>query len=316
MGLLDADGAAAEGLAAALAAVRDREPLADLAERVAGLAAELADVVAEARDRVDTIDDDPEQLAALRERRALLRELRRKYGDTLGEVLTFRTEIAERLAELESHDERAAELDAERIRLSGELDAERSRVRAEREASAPLLGAAVEGHLHGLAMQGARLAVTVDGPAGDEVVIELAANAGHDPMPLSKVASGGELARTMLALRLVVTAGPPTLVFDEVDAGIGGEAAHAVGRSLAALADRHQVLVVTHLAQVAAAADHHVAVTKRDVGGTTLSAAHLLDDEARIVELSRLLSGSPDSEAARVHAVELREAALAGRARS
>ena len=154
-------------------------------------------------------------------------------------------------------------------------------------------------------MAGARLAVDVDGPAGDEVTFRLAANTGHEPQPLAKVASGGELARTMLALRLVLTAGPPTLVFDEVDAGIGGTAATMVGSSLAALADTHQVLVVTHLAQVAAVADHHVAITKTSVAGSTVSAATLLDRESRIVEVSRMLSGSPDSEAAREHAIEL-----------
>jgi DNA repair protein RecN (Recombination protein N) len=103
----------------------------------------------------------------------------------------------------------------------------------------------------------------------------------------------------------VLTSGPPTLVFDEVDAGIGGEVAHTVGANLAALTSDHQVLVVTHLAQVAACADHHVAVSKREVDGVTVSAAHLLADDARIIELSRMLSGSPDSSAAREHAEEL-----------
>ena len=109
----------------------------------------------------------------------------------------------------------------------------------------------------------------------------------------------------MLALRLVLSAGPPTLVFDEVDAGIGGAAANTVGASLAALADTHQVLVVTHLAQVAAVADHHVAISKTAVKGSTVSAATLLDRESRIVEVSRMLSGSPDSDVAREHATEL-----------
>jgi DNA repair protein RecN (Recombination protein N) len=133
-------------------------------------------------------------------------------------------------------------------------------------------------------------------------------------LPLAKVASGGELARTMLALRLVLTAGPPTLVFDEVDAGIGGEAAVAVGRSLAALGVDHQVMVVTHLPQVAAFADAHVRVSK--VSGQDRTVAHIepLDDPARVVELSRMLSGQPDSRTARDHAEELLATATRERA--
>jgi DNA repair protein RecN (Recombination protein N) len=303
--LLDADGEGPGAVAEALAAVEGRLPFADIELRLRSVMAELADVAAEVRNRAESIDDDPERLAALRERRAMLRELRRKYGDDLAEVAAFAEESAQRLAELRSHDERAAELDSRRTELLAELSAEQTRVRAARVAAAPRLASAVEAHLEGLAMAGARLDVTVDGAAGDEVVFQLAANAGHDAQPLAKVASGGELARTMLALRLVLTAGPPTLVFDEVDAGIGGEAANTVGASLARLADTHQVLVVSHLAQVAAVADHHVALTKREVDGTTVSAATLLDRESRIIEVSRMLSGSPDSEVAREHAIEL-----------
>ncbi len=307
---LGGDGAAAAAVAEALAAIEGRSPFDDLEPRVRSLAAEMGDLAGELRDRVDAIDDDPERLASIRERRALLHELRRKYGADLGEVLAYGAEAAERLAELRSHDERAAALDAQRRDLLGRLEAEQARVRSERAAAAPKLAAAVEEHLVGLAMAGARMEVTVDGLAGEEVTFRLAANAGHEPQPLAKVASGGELARAMLALRLVLTAGPPTLVFDEVDAGIGGEAANTVGASLAALADDHQVLVVTHLAQVAATADHHVAVSKASArgggsGGVTVRAVQLLDRESRVVELSRMLSGSPDSAAAREHAVEL-----------
>jgi DNA repair protein RecN (Recombination protein N) len=307
-GLLDADGAAAGAVAEALAAVEGRAPFADVEERLRSLMAELADLATEIRDRAESIEDDPERLAALRERRALLRELRRKYGRDLAEVAAFARESAERLAELRSHDERAEDLDLRRVELRERLDAEQARVRAARVAAAPRLAAAVESHLQRLAMAGARLEVAVDGPAGDDVVFRLAANIGHDAQPLAKVASGGELARTMLALRLVLSAGPPTLVFDEVDAGIGGTAANTVGESLARLADTHQVLVVSHLAQVAAVADHHVAIFKTEVDGTTMSAATLLDRESRIVEVSRMLSGSPDSDVARDHAVELLDA--------
>jgi DNA repair protein RecN (Recombination protein N) len=306
--LLDADGNAAGAVAEALAAIEGRGPFVDVEQRLRSILAELADLASATRDRAESINDDPERLAALRERRALLRELRRKYGSDLAEVAEFARESAERLAELRSHDERAEELDRRRAELIEELRVEQARVRAARVAAAPRLGVAVESHLRELAMAGARLDIAVEGPAGDEVVFRLAANAGHDPLPLAKVASGGELARTMLALRLVLTAGPPTLVFDEVDAGIGGEAANTIGASLARLAETHQVLVVSHLAQVAAVADHHVAIFKHEVGGSTMSAATLLDRESRIVEVSRMLSGSPDSEVAREHAVELLDA--------
>ena len=303
--LLEADSAALEAVSSALAAVQNRGPFVDLEERLASVVAELGDVAREARDRAESIQDDPEQLAALRRRRALLRELRRKYGADLAEVTSYGRTVAERLEVLRSHDQRAAALDERCAVLREELAEEQRRVLKSRQRAAPELAAAVEANLAGLAMAGARLEVRVEGPAGDDVSLWLAANAGHDLAPLTKVASGGELARAMLALRMVLTVGPPTLVFDEVDAGIGGQAANTVAESLAALATDHQVLVVTHLAQIAAAADQHLCVTKAEVDGATVSVAQLLDRESRIVELSRMLSGSPDSQAAHSHAVEL-----------
>ena len=191
------------------------------------------------------------------------------------------------------------------VGLLADLTRLRAEVLSARTEAAPRMAEAVQTHLAGLAMAGARLEISVTGEAGDEVVFRLAANAGHDPQPLSRVASGGELARTMLALRLVLTAGPPTLVFDEVDAGIGGDVANTVGASLADLARTHQVLVVTHLAQVAAFADQHVAIAKHEASGQTVSEATVLGEDARITELSRMLSGSPDSASARDHAAEL-----------
>ena len=165
---------------------------------------------------------------------------------------------------------------------------------------------ATEANLRELAMPGgARLEVAVGPDPGDDVVFRLAANPGTPPLPLAKVASGGELARSMLSLRLVLTEAPDTLVFDEVDAGVGGTAATAVGRALSALGGRHQVLVVTHLPQVAAFADAQVLVSKHIVGDHTSTSAILLEGDARSVEIARMLSGSPDSSTARQHAVEL-----------
>ena len=142
---------------------------------------------------------------------------------------------------------------------------------------------------------------------GDEVEFLLAANPGEAALPLAKVASGGELARAMLALRLVLTSMPPTLVFDEVDAGIGGEAGLAVGASLAELGADHQVLVVTHLAQIAACADNHLVVEKREEKSRTIARVHPVAGHERVVELSRMLSGHPESDSAREHAAELLE---------
>ena len=314
--MLGADGRVSEGLGQAQDALAGRAPFVDLVERIAGSSAEVADIAAEARARAEAIEDDPAALAALRDRRELLAGLRRKYGSTLGEVLDFRSEAAGRLAELEAHEERAASLERRRSDVSERLAAERSRVRRERSAAAPRLAAAVERHLGELAMGGARLAVSVDGEAGEQISFRLAANPGHEPAPLRSAASGGELARTMLALRLVLTAGPPTLVFDEVDAGIGGAAARAVGRSLAQLTGDHQVIVVTHLPQVAAHADHHVVLEKSEAGGSAVVGLRTLDGEDRLAELSRMLSGSPQSASARQHATELLSAAAISRHRT
>ena len=191
-------------------------------------------------------------------------------------------------------------------------------VAAARRAAAPALAAAVQERLATLAMARAQIAIAVDGAdPGDDIAFLLAANPGEPPAPLSKVASGGELARTMLALRLVLgSADVPTLIFDEVDAGVGGEAALSVGRALATLGRDTQVLVVTHLPQVAAFADHQVAVTKAEEGGRTVARASRLDDAARVVELSRMLSGQPASAAAHDHAEELLAVAARDRQRT
>nr|MDQ2725308.1 DNA repair protein RecN [Actinomycetota bacterium] len=193
-------------------------------------------------------------------------------------------------------------------------DAEQALGDARRRA-APRFAEAVTAQLHILAMARAQFAVEVgDDPAGRTVTWLLGANPGQPALPLTKVASGGELARTMLAARLVLSGavgpvpavGPGrTLIFDEVDAGIGGEAAVAVGRALAALARDHQVLVVTHLPQVAAFATDHLRVRKTTDGGRTAAEVSKVDGPERVVELSRMLSGQPGSDTARRHAEEL-----------
>ena len=302
------DGGVLDLLGTAIAAASGRAPLGPLHERLRGIGADIGDVASELLAAGERMVDDPERLAVLRVRRQLLHDLRRKYGEALAEVIEFAAEAEARLASLLVHDERAAALDAQRTEARARVEQAAKTVGKARRAAAPRLASEVEGHLRELAMAKASVAVEVGVDPGDEVVFLLAANPGSPLLPLAKVASGGELARAMLALRLVVSAdvdGPATLVFDEVDAGIGGEAAGAVGMALARLAGQRQVLVVTHLAQVAARADQQIAVTKRDDGSVTTASASLLEGDERVVELSRMLSGSPGSASAREHAAEL-----------
>ncbi|MHB1890985.1 MAG: DNA repair protein RecN, partial [Acidimicrobiales bacterium] len=229
-----------------------------------------------------------------------------RYGDTLAEVRAYAEDARLRLEEMRGSEARAELLAAERDELAvlaRRLEAEILRGRSE---AAPRLAAAVEERLRELAMPGARLEVEVgDEAPGDAVTFLLAANPGEPALPLAKVASGGELSRAMLALRLVLAGAPPTAVFDEVDAGIGGEAAVTVGRALKELSRGRQVLVVTHLAQVAAFADQHFAVEKHEHGGRARSVVRGLHPEERTVELARMLAGQPGSRAAREHAEEL-----------
>jgi DNA repair protein RecN (Recombination protein N) len=234
-------------------------------------------------------------------------------------MLAFAVDARARLAELEGFEVRAAELETARGEATARVaDAARALSEA-RRAVAPELAAAVSAHLGDLAMPSARLEVLVaPGTPGDDgaddVTYLLAANPGEPARPLARAASGGELARAMLALRLVLTEAPPTLVFDEVDAGIGGEAGTAVGRLLGDLGRRHQVLCVTHLAQVAAHADAQVVVEKREEGGRTVATVTPVDRETRVSELSRMLAGMVDSAHARSHAAELLQRAAEQRA--
>jgi DNA repair protein RecN (Recombination protein N) len=313
---VDGPASASDGVGAAVAALAGRGPFAAAEERLRALAAEVADVAAELRTAGETIDEDPERLEAVRQRRHLLRELRRKYGETLDDVIAEGDRLRARLAELEGHDARAAELDGELAAARAHEAAIAAEVAAARRAAAPDLGSRIQANLVELAMPKAVLSVAVEGAdPGDDVEVLLAANPGTPPLPLAKVASGGELARTMLALRLVLTDAPPTLVFDEVDAGIGGAAAVAVGRALARLGREHQVLVVTHLPQVAAYADAQVQVAKHSDDEATVSRVTVLDPDERVIELSRMLSGQPNSDAARTHAAELLATAAGDRGR-
>ena len=281
-------------------------------DRLVALGVELDDVVGELRTGLEALEEDPARLEEVRARRQLLHELRRKYGDTLADVMAYHAEADARLADLASHDERRARLETERAEALAAEAAAASAVGTVRRAAAPELGRAVQSHLGELAMGKAQVEVTVsEDPEGREVAFLLAANLGEPPLPMAKVASGGELARAMLALRLVLTEAPETLLFDEVDAGIGGEAALAVGRALAGLGQRHQVLVVTHLAQVAAFAERQIVVDKHVTADRTRAVARAVEGDDRVVELARMLSGMSESGSARLHALELLDGARA-----
>ncbi|MDQ1521096.1 MAG: repair protein RecN, partial [Actinomycetota bacterium] len=293
-------------------------PFAELARRAHALQAEIAELAHDVRAAGEQISVDPDRLAFVRERRQHLRELCRKYGATIAEVRAYGDEARARLADLEGRDARAAALDRERADADAAAQEAAAFLSRARESVATQLEKAVTEHLHDLAMPNAIFSVSIEpGPltddGADDVTFLLAANAGEAPRPLARAASGGELSRAMLALRVVLSEAPPTLVFDEIDAGIGGEAGVAVGRSLATLGGKHQVLCVTHLAQVAAFADAHIVVTKREVAGRTVATAKLVDGPARIGELSRMLAGDGDSATGKRHARELLERATSTR---
>lgn len=302
---LSEESGATDNLGNAVSALSNKEPFAGFVSRLKALQSELEDLSADIRDEADSIEENPSRLDEVRQRRQLLVDLRRKYGDSLEEVIAFGDESAVRLAELESFEARAATLDQERAVAVRKLEAAQAVVgKARRDGAAPL-AQHVQKNLRTLAMAHAVIDVSVGQDPGDEVVFLLAANPGSPVMPLTKVASGGELARTMLALRLVLSSGPNTLVFDEVDAGIGGEAAVAVAQALALLGKRHQVLVVTHLPQVAAAGHAHIQVSKSVRSGKTYAQAAALGEEERVAEIARMLSGGVAEATALEHAREL-----------
>ncbi|GGK36933.1 DNA repair protein RecN [Pilimelia terevasa] len=305
-------------------------------DRLAEAGALLGDAVAELSAYLDQLDADPARLQALHERRATLRGLTRKYADTVDGVRDWAARAAVRLTELDASDDTLAAL-AQRCAETGrELAGLAATVSAARRSAAARFAAQVSAELAGLAMPHARVEVAVlprpaageatlpvdgvergIGPDGaDEVELRLAAHPGAPALPLGRGASGGELSRVMLAVEVVFAGagGPDTLVFDEVDAGVGGTAAVEIGRRLARLARHHQVLVVTHLPQVAAFADRHLVVAKGTAGAVTTSGVAVVEDADRARELARMLAGLPDSDLGVAHAQELLDVAARDRA--
>ncbi|GHE59774.1 DNA repair protein RecN [Streptomyces capitiformicae] len=319
----------------ALEAVRSHDPaLAALADRIGEIGILLGDVAGELAGYADDLDADPLRLAAVEERRAALNALTRKYGgygQEVASVLAWAEQGAQRLTELDGDDERIEELTAERDALRTELGGLAQALTDARQEAAERFAAAVTAELGSLAMPHARVSFAIRqtddpegvevggrtvayGPSGaDEVELLLAPHPGAPPRPIAKGASGGELSRVMLAVEVVFagTDPVPTYLFDEVDAGVGGKAAVEIGRRLAKLAKSAQVVVVTHLPQVAAFADRQLLVEKTNDGSVTRSGVKVLEGEERVRELSRMLAGQEDSETARAHAEELLAAARA-----
>lgn len=289
-----------------------------IAESIRQIGFQVNDVAAEISGYVDALEGDgTKDLELIQERRSVLANLARRYGPSHDEVMAFWSSASERLLELDSSSD---QIDSLELRVSSEhqeMSSAAARVSEIRHANAAQLAEEVSIELRSLAMVGATLVVTVMptsefGLTGiDEVAILLSSHQGAEPRALGKGASGGELSRIMLAIEVVLakTAQAPTFIFDEVDAGVGGAAAIEVGRRLAMLAQQAQVIVVTHLAQVAAYANSHLRVLKSSAGGYTASDVVSLDSEQRVTELARMLSGLADSQSGLLHAAELLERA-------
>ena len=307
--LLSDDGNAVDLLGQVSRALSPITSMSEIRERVENLLAELNDISHTVRGAAENSEENPERLEEIRLRRQALRDLVRKYGDTIADVMAFGAEARTRLNELLSYSERVQELESSRANALKVLHSRQLEVGRQRRKTAPGLAAAVEKRLRLLALPHATIQVAVgdegSDPSGEAVSFMLAANPGSAPMPITKVASGGELARVMLALRLVLTTDPATMVFDEVDAGIGGAAAVAVAQALRELGTDHQVFAVTHLAQVAASAHSHIVVSKSVKSGKTYGRATKVLQEDRVGEIARMLSGGIADESALTHAQEI-----------
>lgn len=300
-------------------AMRKIEDLARIDPQLGEMAAALKpaaiavdDVSFTLRDYLGRLEADPSRLEQVETRLAAIEKLKRKYGATIDDILKFLAEVRANLDRMENAGERKAALERDRSALAGQFAAAAAAVTAARRKAAADLARRVQAELAALAMKGTVLEITVEPAAwsesgADRVEFRISANAGEEPRPLEKVASGGELSRIALALKACTTPGVAgrTLVFDEVDAGVGGGAAESVGKRLKKLAGSSQVLCVTHLAQIAGFGDHHYAVEKREVKGRTVAEIEELSGEARTREIGRMVSGTRLTPEALRHAEQL-----------
>jgi DNA repair protein RecN (Recombination protein N) len=320
--------------AALRAALKNLEELArydprftEAVDQVKSARALVDDVSDTVRDYTSRIQASPDRLAELEDRLEALNRLKRKYGSTLAQVLAHGQEVSDKLAEIENRDQLLLELRAARSKAAEAYRLVAAEITAERTAAGRKLEKLAEAHINDLAMK-ARFAVQVTSQEAEQhwtrqgwdlVDCRIATNAGEPLKPLEQIASGGELSRVMLALKVSVEEGaskgqgstrrkapvPRTLVFDEIDIGIGGRAAEAVGQKLKELSRAQQVLCVTHLPQIAAFADQHFLVEKQERQGKTKTSVRLLEDQERTEEVARMLSGAKLSETSLRHAEQL-----------
>ncbi len=325
-------GASAE--VALRAALRNVEELArydsrfqESAQQLESARATVGDVGTSLRDYAEGINASPERLAEIEDRLALLDRLKRKYGKTVAEVIAFGEEVTAKLAEVEDRDGILKQLKAELDSASAAYRTAASALHKERKTAAAKLSKLAEAQINSLAMK-VHFDVAVTEPSQgatqnsgwtthgwDQVEYRIATNAGEPLKPLHEIASGGEMSRVMLALKVSVEEGavkpktksptPRTLVFDEIDIGIGGRAADAVGQKLKALSRGQQVLCVTHLPQIAAFADQHFLIDKREADGRTKTQVRLLDQSASTHEVARMLSGASVTETSLQHAAQM-----------
>lgn len=301
--------------------------LADLHEQAVASLGELQSALARYADKVDV---DPARLAELEERLNLIQSLKRKYGASLAEVIAFGAEARQKLQSLESRDAELARINAALAKLDGDLLKAGKKLSAERRKITPQLAKAAAKQLADLGFKQSKFDVAISSVAADvsrlisnedqsrltsaatlkrsgfdEIEFQFSPNVGEPLKPLRAIASSGEMARVMLALKTVLAAEDeiPVLIFDEVDANVGGETANAVGEKMKQIAAKRQVLCITHLPQVAAPADAHYVVTKQIKDGRTISEMELLTKKSRVTELARMLGGQ--SDAARKHAEAL-----------
>jgi DNA repair protein RecN (Recombination protein N) len=323
-----------EGSASAEAALRDAvrnvEELArydqrftESAQQLASARATISDIATALRDYAEGINASPERLAELEDRLALIDRLKRKYGKTVAEIIAFGEDVARKLAEVEDRDEILKTLRAEREQSAAAYRKAATALTADRQAAALKLAKLAEAQINSLAMK-VKFQVAVmpsdqestwSAFGWDSVEYRISTNPGEPLKPLVEIASGGELSRVLLALKVAVEEGsssktkkkttPRTLVFDEIDIGIGGRAAEAVGQKLKALARAQQVLCVTHLPQIAAFADQHLAVEKREKDGRTQTRIRVLDDRSRTHEVARMLSGAKVTDTSLQHAAQM-----------
>jgi DNA repair protein RecN (Recombination protein N) len=312
------------------AAMRNVEELArydsrfvEVAQQLEGARATVGDLSGSLRDYAEGIDASPQRLAEIEDRLAVLDRLKRKYGKTVAEVIAFGEDVAGKLAEVEDKDSILKALRAELEDAVAAYRAAAGVVHGQRKAAAAKLAKLAEGQINSLAMK-VRFEVHVlageketgwTASGWDTVDYRIATNPGEPLKALHEIASGGEMSRVMLALKVSVEEGavkpkkksatPRTLVFDEIDIGIGGRAAEAVGQKLKALSKGQQVLCVTHLPQIAAFADQHFLIDKREADGRTKTQVRLLDDRARTHEVARMLSGAKVTDTSLQHAGQM-----------